>query len=162
VAVWLLLPALAKFNIVPVWGACETIPDPETVKAVPADTSTVWPAAVVNVAVPVPLTLTLTPHSSGRIPGWQGMMIISTTVCAIADADESINKPAKTKALVQPCLFTGKLSSIYSHHRTKEQPHQLSADTQCPIRRFDLIHFLILLTGHKSERSLCCLDDVGA
>jgi hypothetical protein len=110
VAVWLLLPALAKFNIVPDCGACETIPVPETVTAVPADTSTVWPAAVVNVAVPVPFTLTLTPHSSGRIPGWQGMMIISTTVCAIADADESINKPAKTKALVQPCLFTGKLS----------------------------------------------------
>ena len=37
---WLLLPALAKFKIVPDWVACETIPVPETVTAVPGDTVT--------------------------------------------------------------------------------------------------------------------------
>ena len=70
------------------------------------------PAGFVNVKVP-PFALTFTPHSSGFIPGRHGMTITSTTICccpvaccAIADADGSINKPAKISALIQPCLYT--------------------------------------------------------
>jgi hypothetical protein len=78
------------------------MPVPEMVRTSPDPTVTVSPLVEVNVAVP-PVTLILTPHWSGGIPGRHGMTIISTTAAidTVADSDK---RPAKAIALIQECL----------------------------------------------------------
>ena len=87
-------------------------------------------------------------------------MITISTTAAIADADGSVNKPAKTNALDQPCLYT-RDTLIYLPARANDVTPgvQLSADTKRPIGRFDLVHLLILLAGHKSKRTACRFDN---
>ena len=96
--------ALAKFTIVPVWADRETIPFPETDITVPDGTFTTSPLFVVTVTVPPPVLLTLRPHSSGRVWGVHGMSK-NSTLAAIVAVDGSANKPAKTNALAQLCLY---------------------------------------------------------
>jgi acid phosphatase family membrane protein YuiD len=71
---------------------------------------------VVNVAVP-PVTLTLTPHWSGGMPGRHGMTIISTTA-AIDVADGSDSKTAKINILIQLCLCITRSTLYFTTSRT--------------------------------------------
>ena len=106
--VWLLLPAEAKFSIVPFWADIEKSPVPETERAWPGDTVWVSPDVEVNVAVPS-IAFILTPHSSSRSGGSQGMIIISI-VAAKAAAEGSASRPAATNNLVQRLSGTRVLS----------------------------------------------------
>jgi hypothetical protein len=109
--VWLLLPALAKFSIVPSCADWDIIPVPEMLSACPEETVTVSPELDVKVAVPL-IAFTFTPHSSSRSGGSQGIIIISI-VAAKAAVEGSTSSPAATTNLVQRLNGTCILFSVH-------------------------------------------------